>query len=154
MSQENVEIVRAIYEEWGRGNLRAGIERYDPRITFIPVEGRPDGDDVYLGAEGIGRFLRGWLKEWTDFSMTAEDFTEAGDSVVVTQRQQAVGKASGAPVEMAFFAVWTFRGRAVIRIEHFRNREETLEAAGLSEQDAHHPPPRDGKNRPAPSSRT
>jgi ketosteroid isomerase-like protein len=133
MSQENVEVVRGIYDEWGRGNLRAGIDHYDPRITFIPVEGRPDArDDVYLGVEGIGEFFRAWLKEWTDFSMTAEDFIEAGDSVVVTQRQRAEGRASGAPAEMAFFAVWTFRGRTVIRIEHFRSREEALEAAGLS----------------------
>ena len=129
-----MEIVRAIHDEWGRGNLRAGIERYDPRIMLIPVEGRPDGqDDVYLGVEGIREFFRGWLNEWTDFFITGEDFTEAGDSVVVTQRQRAVGKTSGAPVEMAFFAVWTFRGRAVIRIEHFRNRKKALRAVGLSE---------------------
>jgi ketosteroid isomerase-like protein len=133
MSEENVEIVRAIHDEWGRGNLRAGIEHYDRRITFIPVEDRPEGDDVYLGVDGIREFFRGWLKEWTDFSVSGEDFTEAGDSVLVAQHQRGVGKSSGVPVEMEFFAVWTFRGGAVIRIEHFRSREDALEAAGLSE---------------------
>jgi ketosteroid isomerase-like protein len=83
--------------------------------------------------DGLREFFRGWLKEWTDFSMTADDFTEAGASVVVAQRQRAVGKVSGAPTEMTFFSVWTFRGRAVIRIEHFRSREEALEAVGLTD---------------------
>src|SRR5918996_4042404 len=131
MSEENVEIVRAIHDEWGRGNLHAGIEHYDRRITFIPVEDRPEGDDVYLGVDGIREFFRGWLKEWTDFSVSGEDFTEAGDSVLVAQHQRGVGKASGVPVEMEFFAVWTFMGRAGIRIEHFRSREDALDAAGL-----------------------
>jgi ketosteroid isomerase-like protein len=133
MSQENVEIVRAIYDEWGRGSLRAGIERYDPRIIFIPVR-RPSGwKGRHLPRRGGHRRVLVRVVEGVeDFSMTAEDFTEARDSVVVTQRQRAVGKARGAPAEMAFFAVWTFSGRGVIRIEHFRNREEALEAAGLS----------------------
>jgi len=132
MSQENVEIVRAIYDEWGRGNLRAGVAHFDPRVMFIPIGGVPDTKNLYLGVEGIGEFMRAWLRAWTDFSIAAEEFTEAGDSVVVAQRQWAEGKASGAPVEMGFFAVWTFRGRAVIRIEHFKDRAEALEAAGLS----------------------
>ena len=29
MSQRNVEIVRQIYERWGRGDFRAGTELYD-----------------------------------------------------------------------------------------------------------------------------
>jgi ketosteroid isomerase-like protein len=133
MSEENVETVRAIYDEWGRGNLRAGLARYDPQVLFIPYEGRPDGKDHYLGVKGVGEFMRSWLSEWTDFSITAEELTEAGDSVVVAQCQRAVGRMSGAPTELRFFAVWTFRGRTVIRIEHFREQAEALEAAGLSE---------------------
>ena len=133
MSEENVEVVRAIYEEWGRGNLQAGVSHFDPTIMFIPYEGRPDGRSHYVGAEGIAEFMRTWLKEWTDFSITADELVDAGDTVVVSQRQRATGKTSGVEAELAFFAVWTFRGRAVIRMEHFRDRAEALEAAGLSE---------------------
>ena len=34
MSQENVEIVRAIYAEWERGNVEAALPVFDPAITF------------------------------------------------------------------------------------------------------------------------
>ncbi|HEY3192754.1 MAG TPA: hypothetical protein VGJ61_08230, partial [Solirubrobacterales bacterium] len=35
MSQENVEIVRRIYGEWGRGNFREGAELYDPHVLLV-----------------------------------------------------------------------------------------------------------------------
>jgi hypothetical protein len=33
--------------------------------------------------------------------------------------------------------VWTFRGGAVERVSMYQKRQDALEAAGLSEQDAH-----------------
>jgi hypothetical protein len=37
------------------------------------------------------------------------------------------------PVALRYFTVWSSRGNKVIRIESFRERDEALEAAGLSE---------------------
>jgi ketosteroid isomerase-like protein len=51
--------------------------------------------------------------------------------VVVAVRQRGVGRESGAPAELPYFQVWTFRGRAVIRLEQFRDRDDALEAVGL-----------------------
>ena len=34
MSQENVEMVRETYAEWQRGNMKAGVDRFDPEIVF------------------------------------------------------------------------------------------------------------------------
>ena len=35
MSQENVEVVRRVYDEWGRGNFREGAELYDPHVLLV-----------------------------------------------------------------------------------------------------------------------
>jgi ketosteroid isomerase-like protein len=35
MSQQNVEIVRQIYERWGRGDFRPGMELYDRHVLFV-----------------------------------------------------------------------------------------------------------------------
>jgi hypothetical protein len=51
--------------------------------------------------------------------------------VVVRVHQRATGPGSGAPVEMRYYQVWTFRGRGVTRIESVRERGEALEVAGL-----------------------
>jgi ketosteroid isomerase-like protein len=132
MSQENVEVVRAVYEEWAKGNFRAGADLYDPLVLMVPGG---DSTDVghYLGPEAMREYMLRLLPAWKTYTMAAEELIEAGDSVVVAVRQRGLGRESGIPTDMRLFAVWTFRGRAVIRLETFVERAEALEAVGLSE---------------------
>ena len=135
MSQENVEVVRGIYDEWAKGNLRAGRDLYDRRVLFIPIAEMFDARDFYVGPEGVAEFMRPFLQAWTNFTVTAEELIEAGDSVVVAVRHRALGRESGvlADEPEQEFQVWTFRGTAVIRFEVFRDRADALEAVGLRE---------------------
>lgn len=132
MSQQNVEVQRAVYAEWGRGNFRAGPEIFDPQIVLILRPEFPDAGN-YLGAGGVARYMRGFLSAWTELTITGKEFIEAGDTVVVAVHQRGVGVESGTPVELPYFQVWTFRGRAVIRLESVRDRAEALQAAGMAE---------------------
>ena len=84
--------------------------------------------------------MRGFLAAWTKLTMSAEELFAVGDSVVVTTRWRGVGKESGAVTEKQVFDVWTFRGRAVTRVEFFPDKDKALEAVGLSGQDAHADP--------------
>jgi ketosteroid isomerase-like protein len=133
MSQENVEIVRRIYVEWGRGSFREGAELYDPHVLLVvrPEFGPASG--VYRGPDEIARYMRDFLAEWDGLVIAGEEFLDAGDSVIVRVDQRATGRESGTPVHAPYFQVWTFRGASVIRIESIPERAEALEAAGLSE---------------------
>lgn len=93
--------------------------------------GFPDAG-AYLGPAEIRRYMLGFLEDWNQAAIEAEEFLEAGDSVVVAVHQRAAGKGSGIPVNMRYFQVWTFRGGTVIRIESIRDRLDALRAAGLS----------------------
>jgi ketosteroid isomerase-like protein len=132
MSRENVAVMRRIYDEWGRGDLSNGVELFDPHVLLVI---RPEFPDVgvYLGPGEIATYTRDLLASWSEFAIEAEDFFDAGDSVVVQVRQRAVGVSSGALTDARYFQVWTFRGKAIIRIESIREREQALEAVGLPE---------------------
>ena len=131
MSRETVEVVRGIYDEWGRGNFRAGGELWDRRAVFVPVADLPDVGE-YVGPERIAEFMRDFLRPWATYTIAADELIEAGDSVVVTSRQRGVGRGSGIVAELGEqFHVWTFRGRKVILFEAFGERDEALEAVGL-----------------------
>ena len=133
MSQENVDALRAVYDEWGKGSFGAGGNLWDPRVVFIPVADLPESGE-YHGPEGINEFMRGFLDAWTEVTIAAEEFIEADGSVVVTTRMHGVGRGSGIAGEARTEThVWTFRGRAVIRFEAFVDRAAALEAVGLAE---------------------
>jgi ketosteroid isomerase-like protein len=132
VSGENVEIVRRVYADWGRGRFQAGTELFDPWVVLVLRPEFPDAG-AYLGPEEIRGYMQAFLEDWDNAVIEGEEFIAAGDSVVVEVHQQAAGKGSGIPVHMRYFHVWTFRGGAVIRIESVRERQEALEAAGLRE---------------------
>jgi ketosteroid isomerase-like protein len=130
-SQKNVEIVRQIYERWGRGDFRAGVELYDPHVLLVLRPEFPEAG-TYCGPDEIRRYMRDdFLADFTNATIVGEEFLDAGDSVVVRVSQQATGPESGAPVAMRYYQVWTFRGKSVIRIESIMARGDALEAVGL-----------------------
>jgi ketosteroid isomerase-like protein len=139
MSQENVEVVRGVYERWSEGDFRASVDLLDPHVVlvldpeFAPyLMSNPD-EGAFYGIEAVAAYTRDILEPMTHLTMEAEEIVAAGDSVLVSVRQRGVGSTSGVPTEMRYFTLWTFRGRRVIRIESFRERAEALEAAGLRE---------------------
>jgi ketosteroid isomerase-like protein len=133
MSRENLEIVRRIYERWARGDFRAGMELYDPHILLVLRPEFPEAG-AYRGPDEIRGYMRdNFLADFESAEIEGEEFLEAGDTVVVRVDQRATGPQSRAPIAMRYYQVWTFRGGSVIRIESIREREEALEAAGLSE---------------------
>jgi ketosteroid isomerase-like protein len=130
MNPENVDALRAVYAGWRKGNYGLSLTLYDPLVLFIPFPDFPAAA-YYLGPDAITEFMRGFLAAWTKLTMTAEEFIEAGDSIVVATRWRGVGKESGALTERQVFDVWSFRGPLVTRVEFFSDRSDALEAVGL-----------------------
>ena len=130
MSRENVEVVRAVYAEWERGNFRAGLEIYDAHLLFLPPVNHP-AHAPYVGVHALTEFMRDFLSAWANLSVAAEEFIEAENSVVIANVWRGEGRESGAATEFRDFMVWTFRGPKLIRLEQFEDRVQALEAVGL-----------------------
>ena len=130
MSEDNVKVVRSIYERWREGDFKTAFDLFDPNMVFVMPPGFPDAG-TYLGKEAIAKYTRGFLEPWTHITIEAEEFLPAGDSALASVVQRGTGDASGAATEFRYFQLWTFRGHKVIRLENFRDRDEALEAAGV-----------------------
>ena len=133
MSQQNVEIIKRGYEQFGTtGEIRA-----DPGLVWdVSNLGWPD-QQVYTGPAGAMQFNAEWAAAWDDWEMEPEDYIDAGERVVVILTQRGRSKATGIPVEMRFAQVWTLRDGQGIRMQLYASVEEALQAVGLSQQDAH-----------------
>ncbi|MDQ3933148.1 MAG: nuclear transport factor 2 family protein [Actinomycetota bacterium] len=132
MPREPVEATRRVYEAWARGDFRSATALYDPNVLLVLRPEFPEAG-AYVGPEQIAGYMRDLVASLTDFAIEAEDFVEAGDSVVVQVRQHGVGRSSGAVTEHRYFQVLTWRGEKIVRIESIADREQALAAVGLRE---------------------
>jgi ketosteroid isomerase-like protein len=132
MSQENVEIVRRIYEAYGRGDFAAVLDAADARIRCFDRPDRP-GATVYTGYEGLLKFAESDREVFENVRYEPADFIGAGDHVVVRIRQAGRGKASSVPVEEEIVNVWKLRAGKCIEMRVYSTEREALEAVGLSE---------------------
>ena len=138
MSQENVEIVRALYEAFARRDGESPFSVYAPDIEWdmsrsaIPLPGE---EAVYHGHEGVRRYARAWLEAWGFIDAPLERLVDAGDQVVaLLGRTTARGKTSGVEVDTPPWAqVWTLRDGKVVRMRIYPEHAQALEAAGLSD---------------------
>lgn len=132
MSEKNVEVVeRAI----GFVNQR-DLDGYlaccaeDVQLT-TPLAGV---DGAYEGREGISRFFADIADTGPDFKLTLERLEAVGpDRVLALMRVTATFRASGIPSEMATGNVYDLADGKIKTVRIFADRNQALEAAGLSE---------------------
>jgi ketosteroid isomerase-like protein len=136
MSQENVEIFRRAQEAYNEGDWDAVLATMDPNVVFDSTRAGPDGE-VYRGHEGAKRFWRMLRDVFGSLRNEPEEIIDNGDRLFTRIRQRSTGRASGAMTEDVIYQIITLNEGKAIRVVFFRERAEALEAAGLSEQDAH-----------------
>ena len=130
MSQENVEVVRRVYEEWSRGDFSSG-DVFDPDVEFDMVDW--PGQDRSRGIDEMRQAWRASLSAWEDFRAEPTGFIENGAHVVVPTHVTARGRGSGAAVTAETATVWTLDSGKVIRLALHWDAAAALEAGGLSE---------------------
>ena len=83
MSQENVEVVRAVFETWNAGDMDALRELYDPGVILCAPEGWLE-PGPWVGQEAVMREWEHVREGWNaDVAEPISDFIDAGDRVAV-----------------------------------------------------------------------
>jgi ketosteroid isomerase-like protein len=112
--------------DYVRIGLDPGVELHRPQ-TFLDVSGTFRGHDGYL------ELWRRGFESFEDLRVDPEELLDFGDRFLVTCSWTGHGTGSGVPISQRLFQLVTLRRGLVIRVDEFQNREEALEAAGLSE---------------------
>ena len=146
MSQENVQIVRSLFEpfegtniaaiDWGVDVIREALgQAYSPDVELRTLEsGLGSGvGEFYRGAHGLVRYLREWLEPFSEYHVENLDYIDAGDCVLVPSRQWGIGGGSGARAELELTTVYELHDGKIARVHQYDTLEEALEAGGLEE---------------------
>ena len=132
MSQENVEIVRRLYEAMNARDLDLIRELGSPDVEWVPDPIRV-ADKPVRGLEGVIRFFTDRAEVFSELRTEPEGFRETDDKVVVFLHVTGKGEASGAEFDIRAAHLWTLKDGVVVRREGFGDRAEALEAAGREE---------------------
>jgi len=135
MSHENlVDLLRRAYDAFNAGDPSVWLGLYDPDIVLRAAPNASVETGTFLGAEAVEAWFTDFFRPFgKSFQVEVLEMVEAGDSVVVIQRNAARGRASGVEVGSPSAAsVVTFRGGRVIRMDVVESREAALRLVGRS----------------------
>jgi ketosteroid isomerase-like protein len=144
MSQENVELVKALYpspdtdiaalfrDEHSFEAMRAtlGALLTDDFESVAVVLGQTR---TYAGVEGLRRNWLDWLEPWVSYRTAIDELIDAGDRVVLLLRDHGRREGMDKEVEVIGASICTIRDGKLARWEDYPDREVALKAAGLSE---------------------
>jgi ketosteroid isomerase-like protein len=133
MSQENVEVVRAMIDAANRGDWDACIK--DAAPGFVWDNSRAIGTDnrvVLTSAEETRDFFRQLAEIWESLRIEIDETISIGDHVVVPHTIHIRGR-DGIEAQARTTWLFTIHDGKIERVCLYQDKDEALEAAGLRE---------------------
>jgi ketosteroid isomerase-like protein len=131
MSQENVEIVRGLYETLNVGGAEAVRELLDPDVVFKEPPEQP-GATTFHGRDAVIEGFGKWSESWESHRIEPERLVDLGDRALALEHHTLRGR-DGGEVEGHAGNIWTLRRGKITRFEAWWDQAAALEAAGLRE---------------------
>ena len=129
MSQANVELVRRVYEAFGRGDVDAVFAAMKPDIEWDESEGMPYGG-VYHGRDAIVENVFGpILTDVQDFTAAPDEILAIDDARVMARGRHG-GTGAAGPVDARFIHIWTVTDGKVSRYEQLADTRRFCDAVG------------------------
>jgi ketosteroid isomerase-like protein len=132
VSRANVDLVRASFEAFGRGDFDAAFAAFDEEVEWKTADDEPDAQ-VLRGRRELRAFVRHLADPWTDrfgAAIEFEDFIDCGDWVVAPWHGLVHGHGSGIEMEISETYAAYVRGGRIARVEEYRTADQALEAVG------------------------
>src|SRR4051794_21564543 len=131
MSQENVEIVRRVYDALNQGDWDAVFRDAHPDFEVTTQRG-PDAG-THRRREGVQGFGADYLEAFDSMVFEPEEVIENGDQVVVVVTRRARPRGGSLDVVVRNGHLWTVRGGKILSMKSFPDPAKAIEAVGLSE---------------------
>jgi uncharacterized protein len=130
MSQENITVIRGIYESFGTGDVASVLGQMHQHIEWREAENFIYADrSPYRGPQAVleGVFMR-LASEWADFKVMPEEWLDAGNHVVVLGTYSGRHKESGREVRAQFAHIWGVTHGRVVRFQQYTDTKQFADA--------------------------
>jgi ketosteroid isomerase-like protein len=126
MSEENVEVVRRLFETYNQGDFDAALACLARDVVYETGQELPA-----RGPDEVRAMWERWESDWDVIGTELEEFIDAGERIVVTVHYTGRGRGSGIDLDDRLHDVYTLRDGRIVHKAEYRDRSEALAAAGL-----------------------
>lgn len=131
MSADNVEVVRAAYRAFMKGDLQGLGEYFAAEIEWETPDSLPLGG-VVRGRDSVLANFAQIPQVWSEFSVEPDEYIDAGEHVVVRGVQRAVGP--GGSSQSRYLHVCAVHDGKIVRGEFIADTAKSKQALGERER--------------------
>ena len=117
-----------LFESYRRGDYAQAAACFAPDVVYEVGQELPA-----RGPAEVRAMWERWDGTWDELETVPEEFTDAGDQVLVSLYYSARGRGSGIAYEERLFDVYTFSDGQCVRKREFRERSAAVESARLAQ---------------------
>jgi uncharacterized protein len=130
MSEENVNVVRGIYEAFSKGDIPSVLGQLDKEIEWREADNFIYADrNPYIGPQAIleGVFMR-LGAQWDGFKVNPDQLLDSGDHVVVLGYYSGSYRRTGRKVKAQMVHVWTLRDGKAVKFQQYTDTKQFADA--------------------------
>src|SRR5688500_10000659 len=131
MSQENVALVRQMYDAFHSGDAEGAVAHFAPDVT-VDAPDHPDAEGG-RGREALARTIGRWVAAFDDWNEEIEEIRDLGDHVLVAAKQRGRGKGTGIETELRYALLYEVEDGKISSMTFHSDVPEALEAVARSE---------------------
>jgi ketosteroid isomerase-like protein len=129
----NVDIVKRLYEAFGRGDIPSVLAAMDPSIEWYEAEGNPymPSGQAWVGPDTVlnNLFMRIGA-DFDGFAVHPTEFHDANDTVVVEARYSGTHKATGKRMNPQVCHVWKVRNGKLVKFQQYVDTAQLQDVMG------------------------
>ena len=129
----NVQILRDVYAAAARDDIEGVLAAFASDIEWREADGHPYQPDgkPWVGVDAVRENLFDNLdSEWDGFTVSPNEFYDAGDTVVVECRYTGVHRTTGKRLDAQACHVWRLRAGKVIGFQQYVDTAQLFDAMG------------------------
>jgi ketosteroid isomerase-like protein len=130
MSQENITVIRGMYDSFSRGDVTSVLGQMHQHIDWREAENFIYADrSPYRGPQAVleGVFMR-LASEWADFKVMPEEWLDAGNHIVVLGTYSGRHKETDREVRAQFAHIWGVTHGRVVRFQQYTDTKQFADA--------------------------
>ena len=133
MSQENVDVMRAVFGLWNANDFDAIEEFLDPSVELVSPVSSVAGES-YRGYAGIKRWRQDVYEQFVEWRLTVDQFREVDNHVIAIGHIALKGRSSGVSIDQQTAWLADFGpDHQMTRMRVYLSADAALEAVGLAE---------------------